>query len=679
MKYLEELNPEQREAVEVPDGPLLVIAGAGSGKTRTLAYRVAHLVRQGVAPETILLLTFTRRAAEEMLRRAQGAVGKSSGGEKISGQFGRIWGGTFHAMSNRLLRTYAKAIGMSPEFTVLDEGDSQNLMNVARRNLGLNAKKERFPQKGTLLAIYSRTVNTGRGPAALAETIKSYFPWVAMQLDDVRELFRQYVQLKHERNLLDYDDLLLFWLELLKDEKVADLIEARFSHILVDEYQDTNPLQADILKGMRRHNKNIMVVGDDAQAIYAFRAATVRNILDFPNHFPGCRVVTLTQNYRSVQPILEATNRVIAYARERYTKDLWSDRKSDQKPYLVTCFDEREQTDYVIDEILKHFEEGVPLRHQAVLFRAGQLSADLEIELVRRNIPYHKYGGLRYLEAAHVKDLLSFLRVLENSRDDLAWHRILNLLPGIGEGTATDIYEQFAGSGFSYAHLAAIEVPPRAREKYAELAALLGDLGGRKHTPVAEEVRRVRQFYTTLLPDLYENAEVRDRDLDHLELVAQGYKSRRQFLTDLALDPPSSTSDLAGPPTRDEDWLVLSTMHSAKGLEFDVVYVIHAADGFIPSDLSTGSVEETEEERRLLYVAMTRARNLLHVTFPLRYYSKPYGYSDRHGYAQLTRFIPPELFQCFERVALSNKVIDEDVETSQNLSRRVRGDWWEPT
>ncbi len=676
MKYLEELNPQQRKAVLVPDGPILVIAGAGSGKTRTIAYRVAHLIKQGVRPESILLLTFTRRAAEEMLRRAQGALGRSRGGSKVGGQFGRVWGGTFHATANRLLRTYAKAIDLSPGFTVLDEGDSQNLMDMARRNLGFNKKKERFPQKATLVAIYSRTVNTGRGSAALEETVKRYYPWAAEQIEDLTVLFKSYVDLKHERDLLDYDDLLIFWLELLEDPKIAAMLEQRFGHILVDEYQDTNPLQARILKGMRQENRNIMVVGDDAQSIYAFRAATVRNILDFPTDFPGCTVVTLTQNYRSVQPILEATNQVISFAKDRFTKDLWSERTSQQRPYLVTCYDEKQQSDFVIDEILRYREEGVLLRRQAVLFRAGQLSADLELELVRRNIPYHKYGGLRYLEAAHVKDLLSFLRTLENPRDDLAWFRVLKLLPGIGQGTAAAVYGEFASSGHAYATLPAIKVPPRAKESYTACAQLLADLGQRTKTPVAEEVKKIRSFYATLLKDLYENAEVRDRDLDHLEIMAQGYKSRRKFLTDLALDPPSSTSDLAGAPLRDEDWLVLSTMHSAKGLEFDVVYVIHAADGFIPSDLATGDEEEIEEERRLLYVAMTRARNLLYVTFPYRYYSRPYGHSDRHGYAQLTRFIPPELFPCFERIALAQEVVDLDGDIPENFSRRVRDKWW---
>ncbi len=672
MSYLDELNPEQRRAVEILEGPVLVIAGAGSGKTKTLAYRVAHLVRNGVRPETILLLTFTRRSAEEMLRRAQAVIGKTGKG---SGAFAHMWGGTFHATANRLLRTYAKSINLAPEFTVLDEGDSRDLLDMARRDLKAAEQPKRFPQKGTLAAVYSRTVNTGRGGAALHETIQRYYPWCLDYEEALKELFRRYVTLKQERNLLDYDDLLLFWHELLQDDGVADLLESRFSHVLVDEYQDTNPLQANILLRMRRHNRNIMVVGDDAQAIYGFRAATVRNILDFPAQFPGLTTVTLTQNYRSVQPILDLTNKVISFAKERFTKDLWSERTSEQKPYLVTCYDEPQQSTFVIDTILAHREEGVTLRRQAVLFRASQLSANLELELVRRNIPYHKFGGLRYLEAAHVKDLMSFLRVLENKRDDLSWHRMLHLLPGIGQSTATRVFEQSGGAGAPFANLKEVSVPPRAEEKFKQLVALLCDLESTKH-PLPEEVRKVREFYGTLLEDLYENAEVRDRDLDHLEAISQRYKSRREFLTDLALDPPASTSDFAADPSRDEDWLVLSTIHSAKGLEFDAVYVIHAADGCIPSDLATESEEELEEERRLLYVAMTRARNFLYVSFPFRYYSRPYGASDRHTYAQLTRFIPPVLFDQFERIKLAQEIVPDECVDAADIQARIRSKWW---
>ncbi len=674
MSYLDDLNPEQRKAVETGDGPVLVIAGAGSGKTRTLAYRVAHLVKKGVRPENILLLTFTRRSAQEMLRRAQGVFGKGAGATP-GGTFGKVWGGTFHATANRLLRSYGKAVQLSQEFTVLDEGDSRNLMDMAKRAVLEKQKQKRFPRKGTLVAIYSRTVNTGKGARALDDIVYRYYPYVIDYLEELQQIFKQYTTLKRERSLLDYDDLLIFWLELLNNEKIASMLDERFHHVLVDEYQDTNPLQAQILQLMRKKNSNIMVVGDDAQSIYSFRAATVRNILDFPKQFPGTTTITLTQNYRSIPPILDVTNQVISFAKEQYTKELWSEREGDQKPYLVTCKDEREQTNFVVEEILNHHEEGIDLKQQAVLFRAGQLSADLETELVRHNIPYHKFGGLRYLEAAHIKDLMSFFRALENPSDDLAWYRLLTMIPRVGQKTAGRIYRELKEAQFSVEKLATLSVPKGAEETYRDLAALLTELEQRKETPLPEQVRQVRKFYDTIIEEIYDNPEARKRDLNQLETIAQRYKNRRQFLTDLTLDPPNATSDFAADPHRDEDYLVLSTIHSAKGLEFDVVYVIHAADGLIPSDMATDSDEEVEEERRLLYVAMTRARNTLYVTFPLRYYSRPFGNSDFHNYAQLTRFIPPELFSCFEQVKLSKDYLSDEFLEDQDLEYDIRDKW----
>lgn len=676
MEYLSDLNKEQRQAVEAGDGPILVIAGAGSGKTRTLAYRVAHLIHQGIRPERILLLTFTRRAAESMLRRAQAVLESGLEISAAGSGFGKIWGGTFHATANRLLRRYAKAIGMSRDFTVLDEGDSRNLMDMAKQGIVKDKEKKRFPRKGTLMGIYSRVVNSGKGPSVLKKIVEENYPWVEEHLDKLKGIFKAYVVLKQERNLMDYDDLLLFWLELLKVPELAEKLEGQFDHILVDEYQDTNPIQAQILQGMRRKNHNIMVVGDDAQSIYSFRAATVRNILDFPKQFPGCRTVTLTQNYRSVQPILDITNAIIEQARERFTKELWSDRKSAQKPYLVTCRDEREQTNFVVDEIINyHQEDEVDLKKQAVLFRAGYLSADLELELARRNIPFHKYGGLRYLEAAHVKDMLGFLRALENPGDDLAWFRILCLVSGIGPKTAQKIYRDFRSAGDQCGALTKMDVPAKSKEQFKGLSSVLARLASDKKRPLPEEIRAIRTYYNTIIADHYDNPEARKRDLDQLEVIAQRYKSRQNFLTSLALDPPSSTSDFAADPTLDEDHLILSTIHSSKGLEFDVVYVIHAADGFIPSDLATKSDEEIEEERRLLYVAMTRARNFLYVSFPLRYYNRPFGTGDTHNYAQLTRFIPPDFYGQFERVKMFQDYVSDEFMEEMDIQQRIRDQW----
>ena len=633
LSWLAELNPQQRQAVTHGDGPLLVVAGAGSGKTKTLAYRVAWLISQGVPPERILVMTFTRRAAEEMLKRAAGICSRGTSAT------GRVWGGTFHATANRLLRIYAKAAGLSPDFTVMDEADAEDLLNVVRHELNMARNDKRFPRKGTSLAVYSRCVN---GSESLEDVLRKYYPWCLEWKEQLKALFTGYVARKQQRGVLDYDDLLFYWLQLLTDDGLAREIGGRFDHILVDEYQDTNTVQAQILQGMRRHNNNIMVVGDDAQSIYSFRAANVRNILDFPKQYPGATVVTLEQNYRSVPPILETTNLLIAQARERYTKDLWSVRKEGERPLLVTCRDESAQDRFVVERVLEHYEQGIPLRKQAVLFRTGHLSDSLEIELTRRNIPYHKYGGLRFLEAAHVKDLVSFLRVAENPQDEIAWFRVLQMIDGIGPATAARAIAHVS-SGRDPRTIRQFEPPAAARPAWGALAGLMDDLVTAGEGKPATQVQRIRAYYDELLEQRYDNATMRRRDLEHIEQIASGYRSRQQFLTDLTLDPPTSTSDLAGAPMIDEDWLVLSTIHSAKGCEWDAVYLIHASDGCLPSDMAAGSDEEIEEELRLAYVAMTRARNFLYVTWPLRYYHKWSSFTDRHVYAQLSRFFSDEV------------------------------------
>ncbi|MBN1270250.1 MAG: ATP-dependent helicase [Kiritimatiellae bacterium] len=642
LSWLGELNPEQRRAVTHGDGPLLVVAGAGSGKTRTLAYRVAYLLATGVAPDRILLLTFTRRAAEEMVKRAAAIAAR---GAAVTG---KVWGGTFHATANRLLRIYAKAAGLSGDFTVMDQPDAEDLLNVIRHEMGLSGRERRFPRKSTCLAIYSRCVN---GVEELEPVLKRYFPWCAEWEKDLKGLFRTYVERKQQRDVLDYDDLLLYWARVLEDKEIARHMGGRFDHILVDEYQDTNLLQSQILRGMRRFNRNVMVVGDDAQSIYSFRAATVRNMLDFPKQFPGAALVTLEQNYRSGAPILETTNRVIAQAAERYAKDLWSARPGGQKPRLVMCRDETQQDEFVVRTILRHYEEGIPLRKQAVLFRVGHLSDALEIELTRRNIPYRKYGGLRFLEAAHVKDLVACLRIAENPRDEIAWFRVLQLLDGVGPATAAAAVAHVRVNRWDARSIATFTAPAAAREGIGRLGELMADLVPMGTANPAAQVERIRRFYDPVFERRYENPVVRRRDLASLEQVAAGYRSRRSFLTDLTLDPPASTSDLAGPPVKDEDWMTLSTIHSAKGCEWDVVILIHAADGWLPSDMATGTPEEIEEERRLAYVAMTRARDFLYVAWPLRYYHKwKQPFTDGHGYAQPSRFLTAEVCAGMERV-----------------------------
>ena len=669
LSWLDDLNPDQTAAVTHANGPLLVVAGAGSGKTRTLAYRVAYLIAQGTDPGRILLLTFTRRAAQEMLRRASAIAAK---GTSVTA---RVWGGTFHATANRLLRTYSKAAGLRKDFTVLDQGDAQDLMSMIRHEMGLHSKEMRFPKKATCLAIYSRCVNSSE---QVTTVLERHFPWCEQWRSELKLMFKKYVARKQKRNVLDYDDLLLYWAELLANKEVAEEMSNKFDHILVDEYQDTNKLQAQILRGMRSTNDNIMVVGDDAQSIYSFRGATVRNMLDFPKQFVETTTVTLEQNYRSITPILETTNRVISQASERYTKDLWSQRKGDELPKLVTCGDETQQDNYIIERVLEHREEGVPLRKQAVLFRAGHLSDSLEIELARRNIPYQKYGGLRFLEAAHVKDLVAILRLVENPRDEMAWFRVLQLLDGIGPGRAARAMDHVAENRYNPRSIRTFDAPAGAKEHIAGFADMIDDLLGGRSLKPAEQVDRIRRFYDPIFHRTYDNASARVRDLVSLEQIASGYKSRRKFLTDLQLDPPSSTSDLAGVPRKDDDWLVLSTVHSAKGCEWDVVYLIHAADGFLPSDLSTGTKEEIEEELRLTYVAMTRARDYLYVTWPLRYYYKWYALSDAHSYAQLCRFFTPDVTNTMEEMSLE---IQEErngtasTEVRENIGERIRQMW----
>jgi DNA helicase-2/ATP-dependent DNA helicase PcrA len=464
---------------------------------------------------------------------------------------------------------------------------------------------------------------------------------------------------------LDYDDLLLYWSALAQASTVASRLAGMFDHVLVDEYQDTNALQADILWRLWGPSGNVTVVGDDAQAIYSFRSATVQNILEFPQRFPEAAVVRLEQNYRSTQPILDASNAVIALATHRHEKTLWSERPGDVRPILTTCLDIAEQSDQVCRAVLEHRERGTLLRRQAVLFRAAYHSDLLEIELTRRNIPFVKYGGLKFLEAAHVKDTLALLRILENPMDEVSWFRVLQLLEGVGPAGARRLLRELGvqGSGSSApdGHETQqdrsplrrllhepLEAPPGVREQLAGLGQALEDCD-RDEIPTAAQIERLRRFLTPVFDRLYPSPRERLRDLEQLEQLASRAHSRARFITDLTLDPPVSTGDLAGPPLLDEDYLILSTIHSAKGLEWDVVHVIHAADGMIPSDMATGSAEEIEEERRLLYVAMTRARDALHVYFPLRAYHRPLGHEDQHSYMQVSRFLTPQVRSTFDQ------------------------------
>ena len=683
------LDPAQRAAVghgigadgRIDAGPLLVIAGAGSGKTGTLAHRVARLVAAGADPARILLLTFSRRAADEMGRRVRRILAQAAADRPGLARAELQWAGTFHAIGARLLRDHAGRIGLDPGFSIHDREDSADLMNLVRHELGLSATKQRFPQKGTCLAIYSAVVNTR---AALAEVLQASFPWCAQWEDELKRLFRAYVEAKQAQQVLDYDDLLLYWAQMVGEAELGAEIGGLFDHVLVDEYQDTNALQAAILLAMKPDGRGLTVVGDDAQSIYAFRGATVRNILDFPAAFaPPARVVTLERNYRSTQPILDAANAVIALAAERFAKNLWSERASAQRPCLVTVKDEAAQADFVVDSVLARREEGLKLKQQAVLFRASAHSARLELELTRRNIPFVKYGGLRFLEAAHVKDVLALLRWAENPRDRIAGFRAIQLLAGIGPRTAGRVLDNVCSAPPGCVLLAEQPVPEAARPGWLEFATLVDRLSGREEASTAAfapggtparttapvhaeglaggargglpwptDFELACRWYEAQMPRLYDDFQVRVLDIQQLARIAATSPSRQRFLTELTLDPPSATSAEAGMPLLDEDYLILSTIHSAKGQEWNAVSVLNVVDGCIPSDVATRNSAEIEEERRLLYVAMTRAKDALDLVVPQRFHvTQQTGLGDRHVYAGRTRFIPNRLLERFEQAS----------------------------
>jgi DNA helicase-2/ATP-dependent DNA helicase PcrA len=672
--YLGKLNEAQRRAAEFSaDRPLLVIAGAGSGKTNTLAHRVAHLIVTGADPRRILLMTFSRRASAEMCARVR-RICKEALGERADVLADALtWAGTFHAMGARLLREQALNIGLDPDFTIHDREDSADLLNLARHDLGLSKTEKRFPAKGTCLAIYSRVVNS---ESALEEILGAQFHWCAGWADELKKLFAAYVEAKQTQSVLDYDDLLLYWAGLMEEPALAAEIGARFDHVLVDEYQDTNRLQARILLGLKPDGRGLTAVGDDAQSIYAFRAATVRNILDFPGHFtPPAEVVTLERNYRSTQTILEAANGVIALAKERFSKTLWTERRSAERPALVVVRDETDQANFVAEKVLVARESGMRLRDQAVLFRAAHHSGPLEVELTRRNIPFVKFGGLKFLDSAHVKDILAFLRFSQNPRDRVAGFRLLQLLPGVGPGQARKILERIAPEAAPLQALAGLPAPAKSGESWGLLVEALRAL-----STWPEDIGRARQWYAPHLERLHEDSATRQIDLVQLEQIAASYSTREKFLTELTLDPPDATSAEAGIPLRDEDYLILSTIHSAKGQEWKSVFVLNVVDGCIPSDLATGTEPEIEEERRLLYVAMTRAKDHLRLITPQRFFTHgQHRGGDRHVYAARSRFIPTDMLGSFDTIgwpaAPADGVRGPVSLTRVDLGSRMRGMW----
>ena len=684
------LNAEQLRAATygersergITAGPLLVIAGAGTGKTNTLAHRVAYLLLSGVRPERILLLTFTRRAAQEMLRRAERIVREAfrsaSRAADVPDATRGLWAGTYHSIGNRLLREYAEVLGLDASFSVLDRGDAADLLDFIRQELGFSEKEKRFPRKDTCLAIYSHRVNAAQ---PLARTLDELFPWCSEWHDDLNRLFRRYVEVKQSQHVLDYDDLLLYWKLLVDEPRIARELGDRFDHVLIDEYQDTNVLQAEIVHAMKPDGAGVCVVGDDAQAIYSFRAAAAENILGFPDRYsPRAEVVTLAQNYRSTQQVLDAANAVMAEAPRQYRKHLLSVRGQGARPRLVTVEDLQTQAEYVCTEVLRRREANVPLRNQAVLFRSSSHSDVLEVELARRKIPFVKYGGLRFLDAAHVKDLLAVLRWADNPRNEIAAFRVLQLLPGMGPANARKALEHFVANACSFESLKSFTPPQQAALDWPRLTELMLQLADpQRQWP--GQVHLVREWYRPHLERNYEHVHTRIGDLDQLELLSGQYPSRERFLTELTLDPPNATSDLAGRPQLDEDYLILSTIHSAKGMEWDTVYVLNVVDGSFPSEFATGRPDLIEEERRLLYVAITRARNDLTLIAPLKFHltAQPRT-GDAHVYGGRSRFLTDRVLKCFDSVTyhgsrLADATLRQADAAELDIAARLREMW----
>lgn len=637
-----DLNDEQRAVVDFDGGPLRVLAGAGTGKTTALSARVARLVHDGVPADRILLLTFTRRAARQLVDRAHARLSRSGI------RSGRISGGTFHSVAHRTLRAHAEQFGLPSGYTVLDPGDAADVMDLVRDEvLAGDQHARRFPRKSTVLDLYSRSVNTG---IRLPDVVAGTAPWAADMSDRIGEVCRAYVSRKRRLGLLDFDDLLLYWRQALHHPAVGPKLGGQFDHVLVDEYQDVNELQVDILKALRGTDRRMTVVGDDAQAIYAFRAADPRHILDFDVDFPDAATLPLSLNYRSTDPILAVANAVAVDAPSGFTARL---RCAHPQPgptsQILRCADEDHQSVAVCERVLEHLEQGVPLRSQSVLARAAHHTSRLEIELGQRGIPFVKYGGLRYLEAAHVKDLLAAFRLTDNPRDQLSWFRLLQLLPGVGPATANravvmlGLTDPGEDAEVMLRWPLAQDVLPAAARSAAD---------GLVRAISAGAADAMRQAITPLIRQLYPDADSRLSDLDVLVDSASRLPRLSDVAAEHALEPPRSTGDLAGPPVIDEDWLVLSTIHSAKGLEWDVVHLIHAADGNIPSDMALSERTGLEEERRLFYVAITRPRRHLHVYVPLRYHHQPHGRNDAHSWAQPSRFLSEPVRVAMEDVTL---------------------------
>lgn len=632
VNYEQDLNEAQLEAVQSKEGPVLVIAGAGSGKTKTLTYRVARLIEDGIKPENILLLTFTKKAAAEMLSRATLVL--DSRCEKVAG-------GTFHSFANIILRKYSKFLGLKNNFTIMDRADCEDIINHIVGKM-FPKKEKRFPKKATILDIYSKSVNKVTPTKII---IEEEFPQFAHCTDKIIEVHKAYVCYKRENSVLDYDDLLLYVKLLLENnEQIRKNLSNEYKYIMVDEYQDTNTLQADVIKLLASEHNNIMAVGDDAQSIYSFRGANYRNILDFPKLFANTKIIKLEQNYRSTQNILKLANTIIDRAKEKYTKKLFSDIVSPQVPALICAKDTQMEADFICQRILELLDEDVSLSDICVLTRNARMSFNLEIELSKRAIPYQKFGGPKFMETAHIKDIVAHLRVILNPDDIISFNRILLLLKGIGASTVNNIMPVLKGNLNPDVKLLPSNKMSSLSPLLVTLEKVRASLPKKKPSEVVEEIIR---YYRPILKDKYDDFSKREKDLDHFEYLATQYSNLEDFLSDLALEPPEASVEGMYKNNSDDEALTISTIHSAKGLEWDSVFIIGAVDGRFPSAYSFNSEEEMDEELRLMYVATTRAKNNLYITYPV----DMYDYSMNMVLSKPSRFldnIPDEVLEVWD-------------------------------
>ena len=599
--YEKELNPSQYEAVIQKEGPILVIAGAGSGKTKTLTYRVARLIEDGINPENILLLTFTKKAAREMLSRA--AIVLDSRCEKVAG-------GTFHSFSNIILRKYSSFLELKNNFTITDRADAEDIINHIRSKV-INKQEKRFPKKNTILDIYSKVINKN---LPSNEIINSEYKQFEHCCEKINEIIIQYNNYKRENSILDYDDLLLYLKILLEtNSDIRKKLSSKYKYIMVDEYQDTNTIQAQIIKLLASEHNNVMAVGDDSQSIYSFRGANYKNILEFPDIFENTKIIKLEQNYRSSQNILTLANEILLKAKEKYTKTLFSTIKSPIKPALICASDTKSEAEFIVQRILElSEEENIDLKDICVLARSARMTYNLEIELAKKNIPYKKFGGMKFIETAHIKDVIAYLKVIINPSDVISYTRILLLIDGIGTQSANKLLPVLT----SQSNIDKQSLPVKNSQAVIELTKLLDSQRNDIYTP-SKIVQNILNYYEPLLTERYDDYSKRQKDLEHFYALSEKYISLEDFLSDLALEPPdSSVSDIESGANKDE-YLTLSTIHSAKGLEYKAVFIIGAVDGRFPSVFSFNSTEELDEELRLMYVAVTRAKTHLSITYPI--------------------------------------------------------------